>query len=289
MLNRPEITEEIVKQINDTISTNPTWNRSKISIYLCELWDWRFPDGRPKDISCRNMLRQLDVAGKIILPEKMKAGRQAGNTKPIQYMLHDTTPVEGSLSTLLPLRIEAKIESGGLLNEYKFYIDAYHYLGYGRTIGENMKYMIYSHDGRLLSCLLFGAVAWSCRDRDEYIGWDKDTRIKNLPFMTNNIRFLILPWVNIPHLASHILSLITKRVSKDWEKKYGHPIYCIETFVECERFKGTCYKAANWINVGKTTGRGRNDTQMLYQVPVKDIYLYPLDKKYQKILRQKLT
>lgn len=287
MLYRPELTEELISQINEVIALNSTWHRTKISKYLCEIWDWTFPDGRPKEISCRDMLRALDKAGKIKLPENAgsNGGRVAGcQPKLMQYMLHDSTPVEGTLSSLLPLRIETAIESGGLLNEYKFYIDMYHYLGFGRTVGENMKYMIYSNDGRLLSCLLFGSAAWSCKDRDEYIGWDKKIRPKNLQLMTNNTRFLILPWVKVPHLASHILSLIVKRVSSDWEKKYGHPVFCLETFVERDRFKGTCYKAANWIYIGETTGRGRDDIDKLYQLPVKDIYLYPLHKKYQKIL-----
>ena len=285
MLYRPDITDEIIEQINIIINENPTWSRTKLSIYLCELWDWKFPDGRPKDISCRDMLRVLEKAGKITLPIKKSDRRKPGTTpKPIQYIFHDTTPISSPLSSLLPLRIEMKIERGGLLDEFKFYVDMYHYLGYGRTVGENMKYMVYSTDGALLACLLFGSAAWSCRDRDEYIGWDRIVRPKNLQLMTNNTRFLILPWINVPHLASHILSLIVKRVSVDWEKKYGHPVYCLETFVERDRFKGTCYKAANWIYVGETTGRGRDDIDKTAQLPIKDIYLYPLHKKYQKIL-----
>ena len=290
MLYRPEITDELVEQINGIIKDNPTWNRTQLSKHLCEIWDWRFPDGRVKDMSCRDMLRALDKSGKIVLPKQNNTGRVSGSIeKPIQYMLHDTTPVEGALVSLLPLRIESKIETGGLLNEYKFMIDMYHYLGFGRTVGENMKYMVYSKDGILLACLLFGSAAWSCKDRDRYIEWEPAVRKKNLQLMTNNTRFLILPWVNVPHLASHILSLIVKRVSSDWEQKYGHPIYCLETFVEKDRFKGTCYKAANWIYVGETTGRGRDDIDKLYQLPIKDIYLYPLHKKYRKILGKEQT
>jgi hypothetical protein len=286
MLYRPEATPEIVEQINEVIRVNPTWNRTKISVHLCELWDWRFPDGRTKEMSCRGMLRVLDKSGKIALPIPIKCGRKVGCSKPLQLMLHDTTPVETNLSSLLPLRIESKIETGGLLTEYKSYIDQYHYLGFGRTVGENMKYMVYSKDGILLSCLLFGSAAWSCHDRDEFIGWDKNSRVKNLKLMTNNTRYLILPWVNIPHLASHILSLIAKRVSEDWEKKYGHPIICLETFVEQDRFKGTCYKAANWIYVGETTGKGRDSNKDTPALPIKDIYLYPLHRKYKRILGQ---
>jgi len=159
---------------------------------------------------------------------------------------------------------------------FKSLLDQFHYLKFDRAIGENMKYMIYSRDGRPLSCLMFGSAAWSCRERDSFIGWDKSGRMRGLSLMTNNSRFLVLPWVNVPHLASHILSLIAKRISSDWELKYGHGLCLLETFVECGRFKGTCYKAANWINVGRTTGRGRDGGHHNAILPQKDVYLYPL-------------
>lgn len=169
--------------------------------------------------------------------------------------------------------------------QFKSLIDQYHYLGFDRCISESMAYMVYDSDGKILSCLLFGSAAWSCRDRDVFIGWGKEDRRANLIMTTNNSRFLILPWVNVPHLASHILSVIAKRVSGDWEQKYGHPICLLETFVETDRFKGTCYKAANWLSVGKTTGRGRNGGHSKAIVPVKDIYLYPLAKNWRAALK----
>jgi hypothetical protein len=152
-----------------------------------------------------------------------------------------------------------------------------------------MAYMIYSNNNQILSCLLFGSPAWSCRDRDAFIGWSKEDRRSNLIMTTNNVRFVILPFVNVPHLASHILSIISKRISSDWERKYGHSIYLLETFVEVGRFKGTCYKAANWINVGRTTGRGRNGGHHNAIVPYKDIYLYPLAKDWRTVLRGGMT
>ena len=285
MLYRPEITDDIVNQINEMINNNPSWNRTKISEELCDLWDWKFPDGRKKSISCRDLLRALDSSGRIKLPAKIRNSRIAGRKIPVQTMLHDTTSVSGALSDLMPIKIVSSVE-GELLKEYKSYIEQYHYLGYDRTVGENMKYMVYGNNGILLSCLLFGSAAWSCRGRDIHIGWEKEARKKNLQSMTNNTRFLILPWVNVPHLASHILAKIVRRVSSDWEKKYGHPVCCLETFVECDRFKGTCYKAANWIYAGKTTGRGRDDINKEFNLPVKDIYLYPLHKRYNKILQK---
>ena len=288
MLYRPAVTEEIIGQINKATEEHPDWGRTRISRYLCELWDWRAPDGRLKDISCRDMLRALDKAGRISLPAKKKdSGMFAGGARPAQMTMQlfpfDTTPVETPLKALLPLKVEA-IEGKSRLGEFKSYMDQYHYLGFGRTVGENMKYTVRGADGTLLSCLLFGSAAWSCKDRDEYIGWGKADRKRNLQFVTNNTRFLILPWVKAPHLASATLSLVTRRLSSDFEKKYGHPIYCLETFVERDRFKGTCYKAANFICVGKTAGRGRDDVRNEAALPVKDIYLYPLHKKYRLLL-----
>ena len=155
------------------------------------------------------------------------------------------------------MKIEV-ISSGKPLAVFKSYIDQFHYLFFDRTIGENMKYMIYSRDDIPLACLLFGFAAWSCSPRDNYIGWDKDQRRGNLSLATNNSRFLIYPWVRVPHLASHILSLISRRISSDWIDKYAHPLYLLETFVENQKFRGIAYRAANWIRVGATTGRGRD-------------------------------
>jgi len=284
MLNRPEITDDLIIQINSVITEHPDWNRTKISQHLCELWDWKMPNGLVKDISCRDMLRALDKAGRIILPKALKEGGHASKkNKYKQAFLHDETSVETKLAALQPLRVEA-VEEKWKVNEFKSYIEQFHYLGFDRTVGENMKYMVYSTDGRLLACLLFGSAAWSCHDRDTYIGWSRQSRKSNLQEMTNNVRYLVLPWIKVPHLASHILSLISRRLSSDWEKKYGHPIYCLETFVECDRFTGTCYKAANWICVGKTVGRGRDDIDKSASLPIKHIYLYPLNKKYRQLL-----
>ena len=152
------------------------------------------------------------------------------------------------------------------------------------TTGENLKYMVYDSQGRPLACLLFGACAWTAAPRDDFIGWDSITRKRNLNFVTNNMRFLILPWVKVEHLASHILSKVARRIKDDWTAKYGHPVYMLETFVECGRFLGTCYKASNWICVGKTKGRSRNDRYKTLKVPIKDIYLYPLVKRFKEVL-----
>jgi len=281
--NRPEITDEKIKLIRRLIEENPNMGRSQLSVTLCEMWGWRGQNGKLKDMSCRDMLRTLDKAGKIVLPGPKKVTYKTGTIMKIKHLVHDETPITGNLKDLRPLRMEV-VSSKDKLVEFKSYIDQYHYLGFDRHIGENMAYMVYSCDGAVLACLLFGSAAWSCRDRDKYIGWGKEQRKHKLNYLTNNTRFLVLPFVRVPHLASHILSLITKRISTDWEHKYGHPVLLLETFVDVSRFCGICYRAANWIHVGSTTGRGRDGGHHNAILPVKDIYLYPLDVNYQSKL-----
>jgi hypothetical protein len=282
---RPEITEEKIEQIRNVIVENPDWNRTRISKHLCRLWGWQNPNGRLKDISCRDLLRKLDKAGEITLPPSQRAPGTSNKVTVVRHLEHDTTPINAKLKELLPLHIR-KIDSGKEFSQFKSYLDQYHYLGFNRPAGENMKYMVYSQDGRPLSCLMFGAAAWSCRERDQFIGWDKVQRVRGLSRMTNNQRFLIFEWVRVPHLASHVLSLIARRIAKDWQAKYGHPVCCLETFVEIERFRGTCYKAANWIKVGSTTGRGRAGGHKHAILPIKDIYLYPLVKDFRAALTE---
>jgi hypothetical protein len=274
------MTPERIEQINRLIAENPDWHRTKLSQELCRLWDWIGENGQIKDVSCRDVLRDLDAAGIIKLPKKLTHGHTKGGADKVAFMLHDMTPIECLLPELTPLAIKAINEKYDLA-EFKSYIEQYHYLGYDRNIGENIKYFAYDRNGRRLACLMFGSAAWSCQPRDEYIGWTKRGRpAAALRYMTNNSRFLIFPWVKAPHLASHILSLISRRISSDWVAKYGHPVYMLETFVQCDRFKGTSYKAANWICVGKTTGRGRNSKTNIGELPAKDIYVYPLHKRF---------
>lgn len=280
---RPEITEELIDFIRRQIMENPDMGRTKLSVMLCEIWNWRDSHGRTKDMSCRDMLTSLDKAGKIVLPAPRCILRRPGDSKGVKHFDHDETPVTGKLRDFQPLRVE-NISSKDDFLQFKSYIDQYHYLGFERCISESMAYMIYSCDNKPLASLQFGSAAWSCRERDSFIGWGKDERRHNLSLITNNSRFLIYPWVNIPHLASHILSLIARRISADWYQKYGHQLCVLETFVEVDRFKGTCYKAANWINVGRTTGRGRNGGHNHAILPLKDIYVYPLTKDFQSIL-----
>jgi len=281
--NRPEITEERLEQIRKTISENPGMGRTKLSVVLCEIWGWRDTGGRVKDMSCRDLLSSLEKAGRIDLPPRIHLARKPGDAKGIKHLVHDETPIVRKLGELQPLDIEV-VTSRESMAQFQSYIDQYHYLKFDRFIGERMAYLVSGRNGEPLACLLFGSAAWSCKERDSFIRWSKDERSHGLKMLTNNSRFLIFPWVNVPHLASHILSLVAKRIGSDWELKYGHGLCLLETFVECGRFKGTCYKAANWINVGRTTGRGRDGGHHNAILPQKDVYLYPLVTSFRQAL-----
>ena len=277
------MTPERIEQINKLISDNPGWHRSKLSQELCWLWGWIGENGQIKDVSCRDVLRALDAAGKIALPERVRNGRLKGGADKVALMLHDMSPIESPLQGLAPIAVEVVTDKVDLM-EFKSYIEQHHYLGYDRNIGENIKYFVYDRYGRRLACLMFGSAAWKCRARDEYIGWDSGQRRASLRYLTNNSRFLVFPWIRVHCLASHALCLVCRRISTDWAAKYGHPVYMLETFVEQGRFRGSCYKGAGWECVGETARMGRNCRTSAGQLPVKDIYVYPLHKRFREML-----
>ena len=282
---KPQITQSEIELIQELIEKHPSWGRTRLSIELCNLWGWHHQDGCPKEIACRDLLRKLDFKGLIKLPQKIKnTGLKPKSKNHIQLILHDTTEVLANIKDILPVCIEVIKKPASKGHTFKSLIDQYHYLGFDMSVGENLKYMVYSAQGQLLACLLFGSSAWSCASRDAFIGWNAKSRRANLIYTTNNTRFLILHWVKVEHLASHILGLICKRIASDWQTKYGHELYLLETFVEKSRFRGTCYKAANWVCVGQTKGRSRNDRYNKLKVPIKDIYLYPLSKNFRDVL-----
>ena len=279
-----ELTANDIDFIRQLLAGNPTWSRWKLSIALAKAWDWRNAKGALKDMASRTMLLKLHERGHIELPPRRRTTVNRMAQRQIQTVLHDTSPIESSLKTLQPLtvvNVGPRSEHESLFNSL---LASYHYLSYTSSVGENMKYLILDNQDRPLACLLFGSSAWSCADRDTHIGWDKETRQRNINFTTNNTRFLILPWISVKCLASHILSLVARRITDDWINRYGHPVYCLETFVEREKFRGICYQAANWQCVGQTQGRSRNDRYNKLSVPVKDIYLYPLTRDYRRKL-----
>lgn len=277
-----KITPTDINLIKKLLIHNPGWNRTKLSRELCKTWQWLRPDGQKlKDMACRTLLLKLERAGYIELPPRQGPSVN-GFRKPSPTLLpHLTKQICCRLRTLIPLKIapiEPKSDDHRFFN---FFLSRYHYLGHRTTVGENMGYLVRDNNNRPLACLLFGSAAWKTAPRDRFIGWDRQRREANLCYLTNNMRFLILPWVRVSHLASHILSQVSRRIWDDWTKKYSHPVYLLETFVDTDRFRGTCYKAANWILIGQTKGRTRNDRNHTIQVPPKDIYLYPLIKKFQ--------
>jgi hypothetical protein len=273
-----------VAEIRGLLAENPSWNRTRLSRELCTRWDWRNEKRHLKDMACRTLLLKLERLGEINLPPRQRPSPNASRNRQIMEMPHDSSPIEGNLSVLRPLKIEPLEAADKDAQLFKFLLHRYHYLGHRNCVGENLKYMIRDQSGRLLACMLFGAAAWKAKSRDDFIGWDRQARERNLPFLTNNTRFLMLPWVRVDHLASHLLSRVCTALPGHWMKKYGHPIHLLETFVERDRFHGTCYRAAGWMHVGATAGRSRNDVHATMSVPVKDVFLYPLNADFKKRL-----
>lgn len=282
ILQGRRLNSDDIALIKDLMAENPSWHRSRLSQELCRRWHWYKENGQMKDMACRSLLLKLERLGHIKLPP---ARRQSSNSyrRHIEPVLHSKEPIDETIKQLYPIEIRP-IEGGYDLKLFKYFISAFHYLGWSGTVGENLKYLFFDYSARPLGCMMFGAAAWKVQPRDRYIGWDSETRKRNLSLVVNNNRFLILPWVRVKHLASHVLAGVSRRINHDWQAKYRRPIYLLETFVEKERFRGTCYKAANWVWVGQTQGRGKLDTRKEYLLPVKDIWLYPLERSFRQEL-----
>src|SRR5438876_783131 len=219
--------------IQQWLSAFPHWNRTRLSRELCAAWNWRNAAGRLKDMACRTLLLKLEARGQIRLPPRRTASVNGLRNQWIVEMAHDQSPLETPLEALRPLRVEP-VESPSEMALFQFLLRRYHYLGHRNCVGENLKYLVRDRTHRPLACLLFGAVAWKLRARDAWIGWAPEARQRSLFLLANNTRLLILPWVRVPHLGSHLLGRVAARLSADWQDKYGHPIYLLETFVERE-------------------------------------------------------
>jgi hypothetical protein len=281
------ITPADLEQIRDLRRAHPEWSRRRLSEALTEAWDWRNPAGRLKDMATRSLLVKLEARGLIELPERRQRPYNRMGARPVQPRLWDRwdrTPLTGSLGEIGPLSLQEVSGDRASRAEVAAALAEFHYLGYRGAVGENLQYTVSGPDGRLLACLVFGAAAWKCQARDEFIGWSHEQRAARLPLLANNSRFLILPFVQVPHLASWMLGAVLRRLCADWENKYGHPIVLAETFVDRARFQGTCYRAANWIRQGSTTGRTRQDRYTTLKTPIKDIYLYPLRSDFRDFL-----
>lgn len=285
-----ELGEADIQGIRDLIADRPRGTRWTLSRELCDRWNWRTLTGQLKDMACRTMLNKLDEKGLITLPPKGRRpqrGQQPdeGMQGTFDFPLFPTEPIHARLDELTPLRttiVTARSPDARILHQL---LSSHHYLGFRTNVGETIGYLVRDRHDRILACAIFGAAAWKTAPRDTFIGWNAETRAAGLGGIANNNRYLIPPWVEVPHLASHVLGLLARRIRNDWVIKYGHPVALLETFVDRSRFRGTCYRAANWQCVGQTQGRSRQDRYSNMSVPVKDIYLYPLSPKF----RQELT
>lgn len=274
-----------LERIRALAARQPT--RAALARAVCRWLDWRKPDGEIKFMSASVALLRMHRAGLVELPPP-RAPRVL--PKPIQPTPASAPPALlppwAGLADVRPLRI-APLRKGDprsrLWNEY---IERYHYIGYKQLPGAQLRYFAHSADGFPLALLGFGAAAWKTRPRDEFIGWDPATRERNLPLVVNNARYLILPWAHLPHLASHLLGRVARRLPADWQQRYSIRPVLLETFCETARFRGTCYRAANWIHVGQTQGRGKLDTRNEYALPVKDILLKPIHPNWRTILNR---
>lgn len=271
-----DLSAEDIAQIRQILECHPDWLRKRISQHLCQLWDWHGPNGQLKDMACRTMLLKLHRRAIIALPPGLHDGRNGQRGLRAGSVQTCSDPIDCRVGELQPVRLERVGQAGKPTELFRSLLQQHHYLGLRTPVGENMRYLAYDRHDRPLACLLFGSAAWKARARDEWIGWDSAARQRNLNLTTNNMRFLILPWVRVRHLASHLLALATHRLSADWQERYGHPIHLVETFVDSSRFAGTCYRAAGWTCVGKTTGRTRQDRFHDMRQNVKWILVRPL-------------
>ncbi len=272
------VSDAQLKDIIEIIETFPKLSRTELAHTVCELFDWKRPTGKLKGVECRQFLERLDVKGLIHLPPVQqrpakKSKPKISRTREADFQETISTKVR-ELAPLVLIRVETQ-EQRQLWYQY---IDRYHYLGYQLPFGAQLRYFIQSGATHtLLGCFQFSSPAWMMMPRDQWISWDHEQRQRNLQKIVNNSRFLIFPWVKVKNLASSALALAVKTVPDDWERSYGYRPVLMETLVDEERFKGTCYKAANWRYVGKTTGRGRMDREnRRHGMAVKAIYLYPL-------------
>ena len=284
MIRRRRIRQEDLLLIRRLISAEGHRGRSYLSKRLCEIWDWRQANGLFRQIACRDVLRQLEGKGLVNLPPMLHAARRVGyqNRVPTVDLL-DRIPLAGSLA---PIRDEIQVslvQGPAAARLFKGLIGCFHYLGYQQAQGGQVKYLA-THRERPVACLSFGPAAFKVAARDRFIGWSAQQRQERLAWVVNNDRFLIPPWVDVPHLASFVLSRCLRRLRSDWLRIYHQDLALAETFIEKDRFRGGCYAAANWSCVGESCGRGRNDRYRQEALPIKTIWVYALRPDFGQVL-----
>jgi hypothetical protein len=278
---------EALAQVQALLAQPKDWSRYRLSRELARLWDWRTAQGQLKDMAARTLLLKLEEQGWIQLPPaRMRSPTRSGRAPVWGGPALPESPVAGALAELMPLRLHEVSQAGPgpARRQLEAALHRYHYLGYRSRVGQNLQYWVGDRQDRPLGCVVFGAPAWQCAVRDCWIGWDPSQRARQLGGVVNNTRLLIFAWVRVPHLASHLLSQVSRRIRRDWQQKYGQPIWLLETFVDRQRFAGTCYRAANWRCLGQTQGRGRQGPAGQRSTSIKDVYVWPLHPDFRRYL-----
>jgi hypothetical protein len=283
------VTNEQIGFIRQLIQDRPGWSRWRLSRELCQAWQWKQANGALRDMVCRGLLLLLHRTGEIALPpvKRVVRNRIAERARPARVEMEEC-PLRGSLGDLQPLEF-VQVRRSPEEALFHSLLEQYHYLGYERPVGEHLKYLVKApcwHGSRAIACLAWASAPRHLKLRDRYLGWSEEARERNVHLLAYNTRFLILPWVEVPHLASHILGRMAKQVSRDWQRLYAHPIYWLETFVDTSRFAGTCYRAANWQEIGMTQGRGHRAPTLEQTRPVKTMLGLPLHRKFREILQR---
>lgn len=270
-----------IRFIQALVSKHYQQGRSHISRALCEAWQWIQPNGKLKEYAARDLLLRLEEQGLIELPARLRPKNNLKEKSFDQVPLFLQKPMNGSAGEHERPCIELIHSQGNYLWDYL--VHHHHYLGLPKLVGEHLRYLV-TINGQVVACLSWASAAWKVKARDQFIGWDEATKRRNLHLIANNTRFLIPDWVRVKHLASRILALNLRRLSADWERIYGHPIYLAETFVDISRFEGTCYRVANWVFVGQTKGSAKKGNAYLYHGQPKAIYLYPSHPHFRRYL-----
>ena len=278
-----EVTDTDAAFLQDLIGRHPAASRRALSRLACQAWNWVQPNGALRDMVCRGLMLALHRAGHIVLPARRQVPPNplAHRCQPAPLAM-EAPPIRSALKDLLPLTFR-QVRRTPEEATFNGLIQAHHYLGYTQPVGEQLKYMVHSGD-QLLACLAWSSAPRHLGPRDHFIGWSKEQRCRNLHLLAYNPRFLILPWVQVPHLASHILGRMARILPVDWQRIYGHEVLFLETFVDSTRYKGTCYRAANWRVLGQTTGRGKNDLTHKANRSLKDVLGYALCRDFRQRL-----
>lgn len=278
-----EFSEKEISEVREIISAHPDKSRRFISQEICRRWNWRQPNGALKDMVCRGLLLHLARHRHIELPPVRQEPHQLAHSKRPEIIAVDSTPIESELSVLKPVELR-QVSRTSLQDLYNSLIYQYHYLGYTRPVGEHLEYLAFA-GGRVIACIGWCSAPRHIGSRDRHIGWNKEQRQQRLQYVIINTRFLILPWIRVAHLASHLLGLSARRICRDWQEVYNHEVIWLETFVDPERgFTGACYKAANWSYLGMTTGRGKADQTKKPNRSLKYVFGYPLRKDFREAL-----